>query len=95
MNKTQEEDHYFRRTTPTRRPPTLRYQNIFLGLCYSCNNFGHKSINCRAYAKGINTWNKSSYENPKNNYEANYPRNPREMFDRNYNSLGATNYEIE
>jgi hypothetical protein len=48
MKKTQEEDHDFRRTTPTIRPPTPRYQNIFLGLCYSCNNFGHKAINCRA-----------------------------------------------
>jgi hypothetical protein len=55
LNKTQEEDHDFIRITPTIRPPTLRYQNIFLALCYSCNNFGHKSINCRAYAKGRNT----------------------------------------
>jgi hypothetical protein len=44
MKNTQEEYHDFRITTPTRRPPTLKYQNIFLGLCYSCNNFGHKSI---------------------------------------------------
>jgi hypothetical protein len=95
MKKTQEEDHDFRRTTPTRRPPTPRYQNIFLGLCYSCNNFGHKAINCRAYAKGRNTWNKSSYENPKNHYEGNYPRKPHEAFDINYNNFGALGYEIE
>jgi hypothetical protein len=30
----------YRRTTPFKRSP--RYQTIFLGLCYSCNNFGHK-----------------------------------------------------
>ena len=28
-----------------------RYQEIFLGHCYSCNNFGHKAINCRSYGK--------------------------------------------
>jgi hypothetical protein len=33
MKKIQDEDHDFIRTTPTRIPPTPRYQNIFLGLC--------------------------------------------------------------
>ena len=28
------------------------YHHIFLGHCYSCNNFGHKSLKCRAYGKG-------------------------------------------
>ena len=35
----------------TRRPMTSRYQQIFFGHCYSCNNFGHKALNCRAYGK--------------------------------------------
>ena len=83
MKKIQEEDHDFKRTTPTRRPPTPRYQNIFLGLCYSSNNFGHKAINCRSYAKGRNTWNRSNYENTKDHYEENYPKKPLEEFDRN------------
>jgi hypothetical protein len=26
--------------------------HIFLVVCYSCNSFGHKAINFRAYAKG-------------------------------------------
>ena len=30
---------------------TSRYQHIFFGHCYSCNNFGHKALNCRAYGK--------------------------------------------
>ena len=34
-----------------RRPMTSRYQQIFFGHFYSCNNFGHKSLNCRAYGK--------------------------------------------
>jgi hypothetical protein len=94
MKKTQEEDHDFITTTPTRRPPTPMYQNIFRVLCYSCNNFGHKAINCRAIM-GRNTWNRSSYENTKNHYEINCPRNPRKAFDINYNSVGALSYEIE
>ena len=28
-----------------------RYQHIFWGHCYSCNNFGHKAFKCRAYGK--------------------------------------------
>ena len=30
---------------------TNRYQQIFLGHCYSCNNFVHKALKCRAYGK--------------------------------------------
>ena len=33
------------------RPMTNRYQQIFLGDCYSYNNFGHKALKCRAYGK--------------------------------------------
>ena len=40
----------FRRSAPTRRSPISKYQNFFFGLCYSCNNYGHKAIDCRAYA---------------------------------------------
>jgi hypothetical protein len=57
MRKAHEEDHYFRRTTQAKIPHTPRYQNNFLSFFYSWNNFGHKTINCRAYAKGRNTWN--------------------------------------
>ena len=28
-----------------------RNQKIFLGHCYFCNNFGHKSLKCKAYQK--------------------------------------------
>ena len=28
-----------------------RYLHIFLGYCYSCNNFGHKALNCRTKRK--------------------------------------------
>jgi hypothetical protein len=38
-------DHEPRWTTSQRSPLTPRYQNIFLGHCYTCKNFGHKAIN--------------------------------------------------
>ena len=40
----------FRRSALVRRSPIPRYRNFFFGLCYSCNNYGHKAIYCRAYA---------------------------------------------
>jgi hypothetical protein len=49
MERTQEEN--YGRDEPPRRYPTLRYQTIILGLCYSCNNFWKKTINCKSYAK--------------------------------------------
>jgi chromosome segregation ATPase len=39
-------------TTPQIISLTPRYQNFFLGHCYTCGNFGHKAINCRIM-KGI------------------------------------------
>ena len=42
------EEEGFRRATPFRRSLTPRYQTIFFGLCYGCNNFGHKVASCRA-----------------------------------------------
>jgi hypothetical protein len=81
MERTQEED--YRTDAPFKRPPTLRHQTIFLGLCYSCNNFWHKAINCRAYAKNI-----GNYEGYSKN---NYLRKPHEAYNKNYNSFGSLN----
>jgi len=50
-------------------------QYIFLGYCYSNNNFGHKAIHCKAYRK-YNPRNVQRYEKNKNNAEI-----------RNYNSF--------
>jgi hypothetical protein len=41
----------FKRVIPPKRHFTNRYQNLFLGYCFSCNNFGHKSIYFIAYAR--------------------------------------------
>ena len=95
LKKTQEENHDYRRTTPPRRPSLLRYQNFFFGICYSCNNFGHKAIDCRAYGRNRNTWNRSNYERPINQYEDNNLRKSYEAADRNYNHFGVLSNEIE
>jgi hypothetical protein len=87
QSTTSQEEEGFRRETPFRRSPTSRYQTIFLGLCYSCNNFGHKAANCRAYAK-----NRRNYEGYSNN---NYPRKSHEAQNINHNSFGSLSNEIE
>ena len=38
------------RPTLARRHPMPRYQSIFLGLCYACNNYGHTDVDYKAYA---------------------------------------------
>jgi hypothetical protein len=86
MERPQEEEG-FRRATPFRRSPTPRYQTLFLGLCYSCNNFGHKVVNCRANIKS------------RNNYEGytrnSYPRRPHEAQRKNYNRFESLSNEVE
>ena len=39
-----------------------------MGHHYSCNNFGHKSLNCRAYGKVREYKKKSSSNKPKGNH---------------------------
>ena len=34
---------------PSKRPLMPRYQSLFSGLCYACNNYGHKAIDCGTY----------------------------------------------
>jgi hypothetical protein len=54
-----------------------RYQNFFLGHCYTCGNFGHKEINCRINERN----NYASYMNGENSRH----ENVRRPFNRNYN----------
>jgi hypothetical protein len=63
------------------------YQTIFLGLCYSCNNFGHKAVNCRA-----NNKNKNNYEGYKIN---GYSRISHEAQRRSYNIFESLSTEVE
>jgi hypothetical protein len=43
-NRLQEEEGFIR-APPFIISSTRRYQTIFFGLCYACNNFGHKAVN--------------------------------------------------
>ena len=43
---------------------TNRYQQIFLGHSYSCNNFGHKALKCKAYGKAYE-YKKDTSSKPK------------------------------
>ena len=64
-----------------RRPMSSRYQQIFLGHCYYCKYFGHKSLNCKANGKLLS-------------YEKNAPSNNTK--ERNLNSLlPLQRYDIE
>ena len=42
-----------------------RYLQIFLGHCFSCNNFGHKALDCRTERKVFEYKKKSSSNKPK------------------------------
>jgi hypothetical protein len=44
IDRPQEEEGFIR-APPFIRYSTTRYQTIFFGLCYACNNFGHKAVN--------------------------------------------------
>jgi hypothetical protein len=70
-------DHEPRWTTPQRRSLTPRYQNLFLGHCYTCENFGHQAINCRINDKN----NYASYMNGGNSRYGNV----RTPVNKNYN----------
>jgi hypothetical protein len=63
------------------------YQTIFLGLFYSCNNFGHKAARCRSYDKQIR-----NYKGYSNN---SYLRKSHETKNKNHNSCCSLSNEIE
>jgi hypothetical protein len=53
----------FKRVVSARRHFTTRYQNLFLGYCFSCNNFGHKTLDCSNYERSdhVRDRNRGSY----------------------------------
>jgi hypothetical protein len=53
IDRPQEEEGFIR-APPFRIYLTTRYQTIFFGLCYACNNFGHKAVNCIANNRNNN-----------------------------------------
>jgi hypothetical protein len=41
-------------TPQRRRTPKQRYESVFHGKCYSCNEYGHKTLECTSYARRDN-----------------------------------------
>jgi hypothetical protein len=82
-----QEEEGFVTVPPFRRYSTPRYQTIFFGLCYACNNFGHKVVNCRANNININKFESHTQKG--------YPRRPSETQRRIYNSFESLSTEVE
>jgi hypothetical protein len=86
IDRPQEEEGFIR-APPFRRSSTPRYQTIFFGLCYACNNFGHKAMNCRA-----NNRNNNNFES---HTQRGYSRRPSETQRRSYNMFESLRTEVE
>jgi hypothetical protein len=86
IDRHQEEEGFIRETL-FRRYSTPRYQTIFFGLCYACNNFGHKSMNCRANNRNINNF--------ESHRQKDYPRRPSETQRRSYDRFESLSTEVE
>jgi hypothetical protein len=82
-----QEEEGFIRAPPFRRSSTPRYQTIFFGLCYACNNFGHKAVNCRANNRNSNNF--ESYT------QRDYSRRPSDTQRRSYNRFESLSTEVE
>jgi hypothetical protein len=82
-----QEEEGFIRAPPFRRSSTPRYQTIFFGLCYACNNFGHKAVNCRANNRNNNNF--ESYT------QRDYSRRPSDTQRRSYNMFESLSTEVE
>jgi hypothetical protein len=82
-----QEEEGFIRAPPFRRSSTPRYQTIFFGLCYACNNFGHKTVNCRA--------NKRNNNNFESYTQRDYSRRPSDTQRRSYNRFKSLSTKVE
>jgi hypothetical protein len=85
IDRSQEEEGFIR-APPFRRSSTPRYQTMFFGLCYACNNFGHKAVNCRGNNKNIKNFDYT---------QKGYPRRPSETQRISYNSFESLSTEVE
>ena len=69
IDRPQEEERFIREP-PFKISSTPMYQTIFFFLCYACNSFGHKAVNCRANNRNI--------KNFEIHTQKGYPRRPSE-----------------
>jgi hypothetical protein len=86
IDRPQEEEGFIR-APPFIRSSNTMYQTIFFGLCYACNNFGHKAVNCRANNRNNNYF--ESYT------QRGYSRRPSETQRRSYNRFESLSTEVE
>jgi hypothetical protein len=82
-----QEEEGFIRVNPFRISSTPRYQTIFFGLCYACNNFGHKSMNYGDNNRNINNFEIHTQKG--------YPRRPSETQRRIYKRFESLSIEVE
>jgi hypothetical protein len=82
-----QEEEGFIRAPSFRRSSIPRYQTIFFGLCYGCNNFGHKVVNCRA--------NNRKNNNFESHTQRGYSRRPSETQRIIYNRFESLSTEVE
>jgi hypothetical protein len=81
------EEEGFKIATLYRISSTPRYQTIFFGLIYACNNFGHKTMNCRYNIRNINNFESHTQKG--------YPRRPSETHRISYNKFESLSTEVE
>jgi hypothetical protein len=86
IDKPQEEEGFIR-APPFRRSSTPRYQTIFFGLCYACNNCGDKVVNFKD--------NNMNNKNLENHTQRGYSRRPSETQRRSYNNFESLSTEVE
>jgi len=82
-----QEEEEFIRAPSFKRSSTLGYQTIFFGLCYACNNFGHKVVNCRAKNRKNNNFESHT--------QRGYSRRSSETPRRSYNKFEYLSTEVE
>jgi hypothetical protein len=82
-----QEEEGFIRVPPFRISSTPMYQTIFFCLCYACNNFGHKVVNCRAKNRNI--------KNFEIHTQKGYPRRPSETQRIIYNKFESLSTKVE
>jgi hypothetical protein len=75
----------FRKGETPRRSSSTRYENIFLGHCYTCRNFGHKAIDCKINARNNYVRNMNDYGYPRDNHVNRRYGNAHGFVNINYN----------
>jgi hypothetical protein len=75
----------FRRVETRRMFFSTRYENIFLGHCYTCRRFGHKAIHCKINARNNYMRNINTYGYPKDNHVNSRSGNAYGFVNINYN----------